>query len=214
MIQEQVERSCIPKETLAAGEEDPDLIRDELLHELFETMADRCPAQTAVECNGRTLTYGELEERANRLAHALRARGAGREDRVAIFLPRSENLYIAMLGTLKAGAAYIPLDSETPLERLRFILKDSGAKCLITLSGLTESLADAPPRLLLDTDQSEIANYPSTRLSRDQTGVLRNDLCYIIYTSGTTGRPKGVLIEHRNVTHLIRAESQTLRNTP
>ena len=208
MVQEQVERSCITKETLAAGKEDPDLIRDELLHELFETMADGCPGQTAVECNGQRLTYGELEERANRVAHALRARGIGREDRVAMFLPRSENLYIAILGTLKAGAAYIPLDPETPLERIRFILNDSEAKCLITLSGLTESLADAPPRLLLDTDQSEIANYPSTRLSRDQTGVLRNDLCYIIYTSGTTGRPKGVLIEHRNVTHLVRAESQ------
>jgi non-ribosomal peptide synthetase-like protein len=208
MVQEQVERSCITKETLAAGKEDPDLIRDELLHELFETMADGCPGQTAVECNGQRLTYGELEERANRVAHALRARGIGREDRVAVFLPRSENLYIAILGTLKAGAAYIPLSPETPLERIRFILNDSEAKCLITLSDLTESLADAPLRLLLDTHQSEIANCPSIRLSRDQTGVSRNDLCYIIYTSGTTGRPKGVLIEHRNVTHLVRAESQ------
>ena len=208
MVQEQVERSCITKETLAAGKEDPDLIRDELLHELFETMADGCPGQTAVECNGQRLTYGELEERANRVAHALRARGIGREDRVAVFLPRSENLYIAILGTLKAGAAYIPLGPETPLERIRFILNDSEAKCLITLSDLTESLADAPLRLLLDTHQSEIANCPSIRLSRDQTGVSRNDLCYIIYTSGTTGRPKGVLIEHRNVTHLVRAESQ------
>ena len=205
---EQVEQSFITKEIQAAGREDSDLIRDELLHELFETTADHFPGQTAVECNGRALTYAKLEEHANRLAHALRARGAGREDRVAIFLPRSENLYIAMLGILKAGAAYIPLDSETPLERLRFILQDSGAKCLITLSGLTEALADAPPRLLLDTDQSEIAHYPSTRFSRDQTGASRKDLCYIIYTSGTTGRPKGVLIEHRNVTHLVRAESQ------
>ena len=208
MVQEQVERSCITKEILAAGKEDPDLIRDELLHELFETMADGCPGHTAVECDGQRLTYGELEKRANRVAHALRARGIGREDRVAVFLPRSESLYIAILGALKAGAAYIPLGSETPLERIRFILNDSEAKCLITLSGLTESLADAPSRLLLDTHQSEIANCPSTRLSRDQTGVSRNDLCYIIYTSGTTGRPKGVLIEHRNVTHLVRAESQ------
>jgi non-ribosomal peptide synthetase-like protein len=208
MIREQVEQSCITREIQTADREDSDLIQDELLHELFETTADRFPSQTAVECNRRALTYGELEERANRLAHALRARGAGREDRVAIFLPRSENLYVAILGILKAGAAYIPLDSETPLARLRFILQDSGAKCLITLSGLTEALAEAPPRLLLDTDQSEIASYPSTRFSRDQTGVSRSDLCYIIYTSGTTGRPKGVLIEHMNVTHLVRAESQ------
>ena len=208
MTQDQAAQSCLTKGIRASGKEDPGLIRDELVHELFETTADRCPDQTAVECNRCALTYGEIEERANRLAHALRARGAGREDRVAIFLPRSEDLYIAMLGALKAGAAYVPLDFQTPPERLHFILKDSGAKCLVTLSGLTEALADAPPRLLLDTDRSEIANCSSTRLSRDQTGASPADLCYIIYTSGTTGRPKGVLIEHRNVAHLIRAESQ------
>jgi non-ribosomal peptide synthetase component F len=113
-----------------------------------------------------------------------------------------------MLGSLKAGAAYIPLDSETPLERIRYILQDSGAKCLITISGLKEAVADAPPCLLLDDDQSEIANCPPTRFSRNQTRVSRDNLCYIIYTSGTTERPKGVLIEHRNVTHLVRAESR------
>jgi non-ribosomal peptide synthetase-like protein len=188
-------------------QEDSDLIRDELLHELFESTVDRCVDRRAVECRGRSLTYGELDRSANRLAHALCGRGVSCEDRVAIFLPRSENFYIAMLGVLKAGAAYIPLDSDTPLERLDFILKDSGAKCLITLSGREEALTDAPPRLLLDADSSEIAGCPSTRLSRSQTGVSRNGLCYIIYTSGTTGRPKGVLIEHRNVTHLVRAES-------
>jgi non-ribosomal peptide synthetase-like protein len=214
MIQEQVEQGCITKEFRAAIKEDSDLIRDELLHELFEATADRCPGQTAVECNERSLTYGEIEERANRMAHALRARGIGCEDKVAIFLPRSENYYIAMLGVLKAGAAYIPLASETPHERIRFILDDSGAKCLITLSGLTEALADTPPSLLLDADQSKIAGYPSVRLSRSQTGISRNNLCYIIYTSGTTGRPKGVLIEHRNVTHLVRAEAQLYKIRP
>jgi non-ribosomal peptide synthetase-like protein len=203
-----VEQNCITKEIQAVGKEDSELIRDELLHELFEATADRCPGQTAVECNKRTLTYGELDQLANHLAHALRARGVSHEDRVAIFLPRSENVYIAMLGVLKAGAAYIPLDAATPLERIRFILEDSGAKCLITLSGLTDALADAPPRILLDSDHPEIAGCPSTRIPRSQIGVSRNDLCYIIYTSGTTGRPKGVLIEHRNVAHLVRAESQ------
>jgi non-ribosomal peptide synthetase component F len=207
MILNQVEMSCIMKENRISGKVDSELIRDELLHELFEATADRCPDQTAVECNSRSLTYSELEKRANRLAHALRERGAAREDRIAIFLPRSENYYIAMLGVLKAGAAYIPLDVETPLERVRFILKDSGAKFLITMSGLTEALVDAPPRLLLDADLSEIDKCSSTRLSRGQIGASRHDLCYIIYTSGTTGRPKGVLIEHRNAAHLVRAES-------
>jgi amino acid adenylation domain-containing protein len=203
-----VEQNCITKEFRVVDREDSELIRDELIHELFEATADRCPNQTAVECNKQSLTYGELDQIANRLAHALHARGIGHQDRVAIFLPRSVNIYIAMLGVLKAGAAYIPLDSATPLERVRFILEDSGAKCLITLSGLTEALADATPRMLLDSDQSEIAGCRSIRISRSQTRISRNDLCYIIYTSGTMGRPKGVLIEHRNVAHLVRAESQ------
>jgi non-ribosomal peptide synthetase-like protein len=208
MIQEPVELICIANGIPVAGNVDSELIRDELLHELFEAAADRCPDRKAIECLNRSLTYGELDQLANRLAHALRARGVGCEDKVAIVLPRSENIYIAMLGVLKAGAAYIPLDFQTPLERIHFILKDSGAKCLITISGYTEALNDAFPRLLLDADKAEIDNCPSTRISRSQTGVSRNDLCYIIYTSGTTGRPKGVLIEHRNVTHLVRAESE------
>jgi non-ribosomal peptide synthetase-like protein len=196
------------KETSPDSKEDSGLIRDELLHELFESTAERCPGRTAVQCGHSRLTYAELDAFANRLAHALHARGVGCEDRVGIFLPRSENVYVAMLAILKAGAAYVPLDPETPPERVRFILQDSGAKCLITLSGMANALDGAPPVLRLDVDRDEIADQPSTRLTRGQTGASRDNLCYVIYTSGTTGQPKGVLIEHRNVTHLVRAESQ------
>jgi len=189
-------------------DEDADLIRDERLHELFEATADRRPGRTAVQCGEFSFTYRELEERANRLARALRSRGVEREDRVGILLPRSERVYLAMLGILKAGATYVPLDPETPLDRVRFILKDSGAKCLITLSGPTDALADDIPLLRLDADAPLIARQSADRVSRTETGVSRENLCYVIYTSGTTGQPKGVQIEHRNATHLIRAESK------
>ncbi len=196
------------KKVVPGANEDDSLIRDELLHELFEAAADSRPDHTAVECGAIRLTYRELEERANRLAHTLRARGIGREDCVAILLPRSEAQYIALLAVLKAGAAYIPLDPDTPADRVRFILEDSGAKCLITLSALSNALQHPTPFLCLDTDAEEIARHAHTRMARHVTGASPKNLCYVIYTSGTTGRPKGVQIEHRNVTHLVRAESQ------
>jgi non-ribosomal peptide synthetase-like protein len=208
MIQEIVEPICIPKENRISGREYSALIRDELLHELFEAAADNFRDRTAVECGNRLITYEELEERANCLANALRARGVGRGDRVAFLLPRSEDLYIAMLGIMKSGAAYIPLDPETPHERIQFILRDSDAKILVTTSQARRALNEGPTCLYVDTDQAEISQCSSTRLSRGETGASRNDLCYIIYTSGTTGQPKGVLIEHRNAAHLVRAESQ------
>ena len=181
---------------------------EELLHEFFERSTDREPARTAIVCGATELTYQALDERANRLAHCLRARGVGREDRVAILLPRSERVYEAMLGVLKAGAAYVPLDPEIPPDRLEFILQDSGAKCLVTLGGLADKAAipESVPRLFLDEDAGEIADQPPTRIAKTETGTGPADLCYVIYTSGTTGRPKGVLIEHRNATHLVRGE--------
>jgi non-ribosomal peptide synthetase-like protein len=195
-----------------ADPSDPSLIRDELLQELFESSVDQGPERTAVLCGPARLTYRELDERANRVAHSLRARGVGREDRVAILLPRSEHVYAAILAVLKAGAAYVPLDMETPVDRLAFILKDCAASCLVTLSGLADSLAAALPagvRLLrLDLDAPEIARMPSSRIPRAETGTGRADCCYVIYTSGTTGQPKGVQIEHRNATNLIRAEQR------
>ncbi len=178
----------------------------ELLHEFFELAADRQPLCPAIVCGSVELTYRELDARASRLGHCLRARGIGREDRVAILLPRSERVYEAMLGVLKAGAAYVPLDPDIPSDRLAFILSDSGAKCLLTLSGLAGESFDR--KLRLDADAAEISSYPDTRIPRQETGTTTQDLCYAIYTSGTTGRPKGVLIEHGSAAHLVRAEQK------
>lgn len=198
----------IMNQTLLDCKDDTGLLRDELLHELFEATADHRPGRTAVQCGPLRMTYQELEESANRLARVLRARGVGREDRVALLLPRSERIYLAMLGVLKAGAAYVPLDSETPLERVRFILKDSGAKCLISVSGPADALADDISLIRLDADAPLIASQSVVRMTRAETGASRENLCYVIYTSGTTGQPKGVQIEHGSATHLVRAESR------
>lgn len=195
-------------ETSADCKDDSALLRDELLHELFETTADRRPGRTAVQCGESSLTYRELDEASNRLARALRARGIGREDRVGLLLPRSEQVYLSMLGILKAGAAYVPIDQETPLERIRFILKDSGAKCLITRSGLAGALAESLPLICLDVDAPLLASQSADRIARTETKAMPGNLCYVIYTSGTTGQPKGVQIEHRQAAHLVRAESQ------
>ncbi len=185
---------------------DLSLIRDELLHDFFEASADRAPEAAAVVCGGARVSYRELEERSNRLAHALRARGVGREDRVAILLPRSERVYEAMLGVLKAGAAYVPIDPATPAERVAFILEDSGAKALITSGGRADSLAFSAT-LRLDRDAAELAGAPPGRVTRAETRTGPENLAYVIYTSGTTGNPKGVMIEHRNATNLVRAEA-------
>src|ERR1019366_6752718 len=117
----------------------------ELLHELFESSADRGPERVAVLSGEARLTYRELEERANRIARRLKELSAGREDRVALYLPRSADVYAAMLGILKSGAAYVPLDPQTPADRAAFILSDSGAKCLITVAGFADKLGESIP---------------------------------------------------------------------
>jgi non-ribosomal peptide synthetase-like protein len=181
-----------------------------LLHELFEASVDAGPERTAVICGDETVSYAELERRANRLARALREVGAGPEERVALLLPRSPRLYEAMLGALKSGAAYVPLDPTTPAERGRFILQDSGTKILLTTAALARGLGSdgtGARVILLDGENPDVARQSPERLSRAETGARPENLCYVIYTSGTTGRPKGVLIEHRSAAWLVRAES-------
>ncbi len=184
-----------------------DLIRDDLLHELFERQADIRPDAPAIECAGQTLSYGELDHRANRMAHQLRESGAGRGCFVAILLPRSADIYVAMLGILKCGAAYVPLDADYPADRIGFILNDCRVHTLITTAALAALHAEADCQVLcVDSSAVLPGAPPPSRLCRADTGTMQDDLCYVIYTSGTTGRPKGVEITHRSASHLVRAE--------
>ncbi|MEI6852964.1 MAG: amino acid adenylation domain-containing protein, partial [Bacteroidota bacterium] len=170
----------------------------------FENSAAKFPYTIAIEQGETLYTYAETEQTANRLAHLLRSKGVGPEEKVVILLPRYAEVPIMMLGVLKAGGAYIPLDPEIPAERVNFIMEDSGAKLIITSDQILERIGEQlgpHPIFNIDTQLGELNDYPETKPS----GFRRseNDLCYIIYTSGTTGKPKGVLLEHRNVVNYI-----------
>jgi amino acid adenylation domain-containing protein len=170
------------------------------LHELFEEQAVRTPDATAVVFGAESLTYCELNERANQLARYVR-HFAGDGARVAIRLERSLDMIVAAVAVLKSGAAYVPIDPEHPEDRQRFMLADARASVLLTQRGLASIGGDVHlPTVLVDTDWPAIA-----RESRDNVGRLvdPDDLLYLIYTSGSTGRPKGVALAHRALVNLL-----------
>ena len=194
-----------------------DLLQPGLLHELFESQADVRPESPALLCAGAQMSYGELERRANQLARLLRQRGVGRGDCVGLWLPRSMDVLVALLGIMKAGAAYVPLDPEFPVKRVAFVLADCQARALVTTSAYAARLGGSNAGVLvvaLDESAAELAAQPEARLRNAYVGLSPGDLCYVIYTSGTTGRPKGVEIEHRRACHFARAEGQNFQVRP
>jgi len=166
--------------------------------QLFENQVERTPDAVAVVFNDKELTYLELNERANALAQRLRSLGAGPESLVGLCVDRSELMVVGLLGVLKAGAAFVPLDPAYPQDRLLWMLEDTALSVLITERELLDSL---PP-----VDQVEIV-FLDEELSRQaeniETLAVPTNLAYVIYTSGSTGRPKGVMIEHRALTNFI-----------
>jgi non-ribosomal peptide synthetase-like protein len=197
--------------SVLAGEVRPDFLRDELLHEIFVAVARRDPAHPALRCHAETLSYGQLLARSSQTAHYLRALGVTRGERVALWMPRGPEMYVAMLGILQAGAAYVPLDPGTPHDRAAYVIGDSGARWLITGQAGQAATDELPCRtLIFEQVQSQIAACPSAPPSRLVSGVTPDDCAYIIYTSGSTGRPKGVMISHRSICHLVRSEASVL----
>jgi amino acid adenylation domain-containing protein len=175
-----------------------------LMHELFEAQVERTPERTALIAGATTLTYDELNTRATRLAHALRARGAGRGQRIGLCVERGADMLAAVLGILKAGAAYVPLDPSYPKDRLRFMTEDAQLALLVSTTGLADDFALPRERqLLLDADADTIASMPGTRLPTDMATAHPEDPAYLIYTSGSTGKPKGVVIPHRAVVNFL-----------
>jgi amino acid adenylation domain-containing protein len=159
------------------------------------------PNAVAVSSGQATLSYGELDRRANKLAHHLRSLGVGNGSAVGLYLERSPELVVAALAIVKAGAAYIPLDPVQPVARLAFMLRDSGAQAVVSITRLAEKLpCDSWQMVTIDGDEEQIAAQPETQPSVD---IKPSDLAYIIYTSGTTGQPKGVELLHSGLSNLV-----------
>jgi non-ribosomal peptide synthetase component F len=173
------------------------------IHQLFEEQADRASDAVALIFEDQQLTYGELNDQANRLAHHLRGLGVGPEALVGICVERSIEMVVGLLSILKAGGAYVPLDPNYPEERLSFILRDAGVMVLLTQERLAERLPEHNAGVLyLDTDREWVAAESGENLA-SQAGA--ENLAYVIYTSGSTGRPKGVTIEHRALSSFVEA---------
>ncbi|HEX7242003.1 MAG TPA: amino acid adenylation domain-containing protein, partial [Longimicrobiaceae bacterium] len=171
------------------------------VHELFAAQAARTPDAPAVVSHDGTLTYAELERRANGLAHVLRTLGAGADARVALLLRRGVDAVVGVLAVLKAGAAYVPLDPGHPDERLRFMLQDVGAAAVVTDSTLAGRIAGfAGAVVRMGADARTIAGGPELAPA---SGAGPHTLACVIYTSGSTGAPKGVLIEHRGLSNYL-----------
>jgi nonribosomal peptide synthetase DhbF len=190
---------------------------DECLSGLFEAQVDRTPDGTAFVFGRSRFSYAELDASANRVARLLVARGIGPESIVGLLLPRSPELLIALLGIVKAGAAYLPMDPDYPPARLLWMLEDSRASQIVTTTDLCQLLQIAEPAryLLIDQPvvQQELESLPSHRVTdpeRVRAPEPRN-LLYVIYTSGSTGRPKGVAVEHRNFTSLMRVMASRVK---
>ena len=165
---------------------------------LFAAQVARTPEAVAISCEGRSLTYRELEEASNRLAHLLFGQGVGAGECVALLLSRSVEAVVAILAVLKTGAAYLPIDPALPAARIGFMLDDAAPIAAVTTAGLADRLdgCDVP---VVDVDDPRIDAQPSTGLP----APAPDDLAHIIYTSGTTGVPKGVAVTHHNVTRLF-----------
>jgi len=170
------------------------------VHELFEQQAARRPGALAVSASGESLTYGELDQRANTLAHRLRALGVGRGSLVCVCAERNAATVVGLLAILKADGAYVPLDPSYPPDRLAFMLEDSGAKVILTDRAGAGRLTRADAAIVRLDDASI---FPTPAEASFERTATPDDVCYVIYTSGSTGRPKGVLVPHRGLMNLV-----------
>ncbi len=184
--------------------------QDKCVHELFEQQAMARPDDVAVSFEEQSLTYAELNTRANQLAHYLISLGVQPDDRVAICVERGLEMVLGLLGILKAGGAYVPLDPAYPAERLQYMLEDAAPKVLLTQSETEAHLTSGDvPVLRLDVDLPVLARrQPAHNPDLLALGLTPDNLAYVIYTSGSTGLPKGVMVEHRSLCNMAMAHAE------
>ncbi|WDV47158.1 amino acid adenylation domain-containing protein [Clostridiaceae bacterium M8S5] len=169
------------------------------IHELFEKQAQKHPRKIAVVCGIDTLTYNELNKKSNRLARLIKTRISKKDAIVGIMLERSTDMIVAILAVLKSGGGYLPIDTSFPNSRIEFMLEDSNAELLVTAKSVDVNNL----KKLIETLYIKEANNQEIDCSNLNEQIRQSNLAYIIYTSGTTGRPKGVMIEHKNVVRLL-----------
>ncbi|MDO6730123.1 LLM class flavin-dependent oxidoreductase [Marinovum sp. 2_MG-2023] len=182
------------------------------IHRFFEIQTSQTPDAPALVTGGDALTYAELNARANRAAHVLRAKGVGPGSLVGLCTHRNAHLVVGALAILKAGGAYVPMDPAYPADRLALYLEDSGATVVLSESALRDTLPESNAEvLLLDSD----AALNGAANDNPTATAMATDLAYLIYTSGSTGRPKGVMVEHRNVSNFFTGmDARIGRDTP
>jgi amino acid adenylation domain-containing protein len=186
--------------------------RDATIHELFEAQAQRTPEAVALTCEEFSLTYRQLSQRANQVAHALREVGVGPEVIVGIYMERSLDMVIAIMGVLKSGGAYVPLDPAYPAERIAFMLEDTRAPVVLTQSKIAAKLARHRATVIcLDSDSPSIAAHSTVNPVSTTTP---DNLAYVIYTSGSTSTPNGVMIQHRGLCNLAVAQIRSFGVEP
>ncbi len=190
----------------------------ETIHHVFEVRAGEQPEKTAVVYQEQTLTYAELDQRADRLADTLRGYGVGPGKFVGLYLQRSLEMIVGLLGILKAGGAYLPLDPAYPDERIKFMLDDAASKVIVTQADLAGSLEGLNRTIVpLATDGAPGLRGPATDSASESTARRLSgpdDFAYLIYTSGSTGKPKGVPVAHRHVVHSTRARAHIYPDPP
>jgi amino acid adenylation domain-containing protein/non-ribosomal peptide synthase protein (TIGR01720 family) len=186
---------------------------DARIHEVFAAQAARTPDAVALRFEGREVSYRDLDQRANQLAHALRRRGVGPDSLVGVFCERSVEMVVALYGILKAGGAYLPLDPDYPADRLAFMLADARPGVILTQAHLAAQLPASSAALLrLDSEWSTLAAEPTHAPARD--GLTLEHLAYVIYTSGSTGRPKGAMNAHRGILNRLSWMQRAYALTP
>ncbi|KAB8320294.1 non-ribosomal peptide synthetase [Tolypothrix campylonemoides VB511288] len=189
-----------------------DYPQDRCIHQLFEAQVEQNPDALALVFEEKKITYQELNKRSNKLAHYLQKLGVGEEVLVGLCVERSFDMVIGMLGILKAGAAYVPLDPTYPPERLSFMLEDAQVPVILTQERWLNRLETQNSALIcLDKDWETIAQESEDNLT---TNITANNLAYVIYTSGSTGKPKGVQIEHRALLNLVFWHQKTFAVSP
>jgi amino acid adenylation domain-containing protein len=188
-----------------------DYAQDLCIHEVFEATVAAVPQQLALACDGQRLTYLALNQRANQLAHRLRAQGVGCETLVGVFVERSVDMMVAILAILKAGGAYLPLDPDYPKARLQYLVEDAGLAHLVAQQPLRSSIGElglgADVEVCWLDDNTALQQQPTDNLARAD-GLKPDSLAYVIYTSGSTGQPKGVMVEHRSTVNLATAQGK------